>query len=105
MITVDLVNPLFYHIRQKERCIGVDFDSEHIKALYGLLEDLAQEEIAKLQLATELKARIDTMKNRMKQIMMKAKVAKDKRPLLNEAMQIQDDIALAVAMLEHLDNG
>jgi hypothetical protein len=105
MISTDLVNAIYHHTRIAERCIGVDFDSEKVTAVYGLLEQLSRGEIAKVQLATELKTRIDAMKNRMKQITSMVNAVKDKRPLLDEAVQIQEQMKTAVTMLEQLDNG
>ena len=105
MISTDLVNSIYHHARLTERAIGVDFNSDKVTAVYGLLEELSRGEIAKVQLATELKARIDTMKNRMKQIMSVVNAVKDKRPLLDEAMRLKKQTELAVAMLESLENG
>ena len=104
-VSPDLVNAIYHHTRIKERCIGVDFDSEHVKAIYDLLEEISQGEVAKIQLATEIKARIDVMTNRMKQIKSMANAVKDKRPLLNEAIQIKEQMEMAVTMLEQLSNG
>jgi hypothetical protein len=103
MIDVNLVHCLTHHTRRSEQAIGVDFDSQLVFALYGLLSDMATEETAKQALATELKTRIDSGKNRMKQIMAMVNAVKDKRPLLNEATTIQGDLALAVKMLEVLN--
>ena len=105
MISTDLVNAIYHHTRLTERAIGVDFDSDKVTAVYGFLEELSRGEIAKVQLATELKARIDTMKNRMRQIMLMVNAVKDKRPLLDEAMRLKEQTELAVAMLESLENG
>lgn len=99
----DLVHCLLHHTRRSEQAIGVDFDSELVSALYGCLQDLAIEEAAKQALATELKTRIDTGKNRMKQIISMVNAVKDKRPLLNEATTIQGELALAAKMLEVLN--
>ena len=102
-LSPDLVHSLLHHTRRSEQAIGVDFDSQLVSALYGCLVDLATEEAAKQALATELKTRIDTGKNRMKQIMSMVNAVSDKRPLLNEATTIQGDLALAVKMLEVLN--
>lgn len=103
MIDANLVHSLTHHTRRKEQAIGIDFDSELVSALYGCLQDLAIEEVAKQAFATELKTRIDTGKNRMKQIMSMVNAVKDKRPLLNEAITIQGELTLAVKMLEVLN--
>jgi hypothetical protein len=105
MISVDLVNAIYHHTRINERAIGVDSDSEKVTAVYDLLEELSRGDIARVQLATELKTIIGAMQNRMKQIMSMVGAVKDKRPLLDEAMQIQETVELAVSMLEQLDNG
>lgn len=105
MLNIDLVHSLYHHTRAKERAIGIDFDSELVTALYGALVDLAANDVAKMRLATELKMRLDQMKNRMRQIMSMVNAVKDKRPLLDEAIAIQGQMALAVQMLEVLANG
>ena len=103
MIDANLVHNLIHHTRRSEQAIGIDFDSQLVFALYGCLEDMAKEEAAKQALAAELKSRIDTGKNRMKQIMSMVNAKKDKRPLLKEANIIQGELALAVKMLEVLN--
>lgn len=103
MIDANLVHSLIHHTRRSEQAIGIDFDSQIVFALYGCLEDLAKEEAARQAFATELKTRIDTGKNRMKQIMSMVNAVKDKRPLLDEATTIQGELNLAVKMLEVLN--
>lgn len=103
MIDANLVHSLTHHTRRKEQAMGLDFDSELVSALYGCLQDLATEEAVKQAFATELKTRIDTGKNRMKQIMMIVKSTTNKKPLLNEAMTIQGELELATKMLEVLN--
>lgn len=100
----DFAQCLLHHTRRSEQAIGIDFDSELVSALYGCLVDLATEEAAKQALATELKTRIDTGKNRMKQIMSVVKSTKDKKALLDEATTIQGELTLAVKMLEALND-
>lgn len=53
----DLAHSLLHHTRQRERAIGIDFDSELVSALYGCLEDMATEQAAKQALILELETK------------------------------------------------
>lgn len=96
MISPDLVNAIYHHNRIKERCIGVDFDSDEVTAVYGLLEDLTLQEAAKKNLRVELVLQLDDIQQQID-------AEKEKGADFEGVMKIAKQSELAVAMMSVLD--
>jgi uncharacterized protein YueI len=96
VISVDLVNAIYHHARINERAIGVDFDSEKVTAVYGLLEELTLEDAAKKSLRVELVLQLDEIQKSIQS-------AKSSGSEFDSVMRIAKTSELAIAMMEAID--
>lgn len=100
MIDANLVHSLTHHTRRKEQAIGLDFDSELVSALYGVLEDMTLEDIAKRVLRVSLVNYLNEI--REKSVELRGKKLK-KKEYLKQAKELIEQAQLAAAMMEQLN--
>ena len=100
MIDANLVHSLTHHTRRKEQAIGLDFDSELVSALYGVLEDMTLEDIAKRVLRVSLVNYLNEI--REKSVELRGKKLK-KKEYLRQAKELIGQAQLAAAMMEQLN--
>lgn len=99
-LSSDLVHSLLHHTRQRERAIGIDFDSEICFALYGCLEDVVLEDIAKKVLRVSLVNYLNEIKEKSE--VLRGKKLK-KKEYLKQAKELIEQAQLAAAMMEKLN--
>lgn len=92
----DLVHSLLHHTRRSEQAIGVDFDSQLVFALYGCLDDLVLEDVAKKNLKVELVLELEN-------IQASIQGARENNADLDQVMPIAKSSELAIAMMEILN--
>ena len=95
-VSPDLINAIYHHTRIKERCIGVDFDSDKVTAVYRLLEDLTLQETAQKNLRIELVLQFDSIQKQIKE-------QREKGADFDQALNIAKRSELAAAMMSVLD--
>ena len=100
MIDANLVHSLTHHTRRKEQAIGLDFDSELVNALYGGLEDMTLEDIAKKVLRVSLVTYLNEIKEKSEEL--RSKKLK-KKEYLRQAKELIGQAQLAAAMMEQLN--
>lgn len=100
MIDANLVHSLTHHTRRKEQAIGLDFDSELVNALYGCLEDMTLEDIAKKVLRVSLVTYLNEIKEKSEAL--RGKKLK-KKEYLRQAKELIGQAQLAAAMMEKLN--
>ncbi len=91
-----LVHSLLHHTRRSEQAIGVDFDSQLVFALYGCLDDLVLEDVAKKNLKVELVLELEN-------IQASIQGARENNADLDQVMPIAKSSELAIAMMEILN--
>jgi hypothetical protein len=92
----DLVHSLLHHTRRSEQAIGVDFDSQLVSALYGCLEDMVLEDVAKKNLKVELVLELENIQTSIQG-------ARENNADLDQVMPIAKSSELAIAMMEILN--
>lgn len=92
---------LSYHQTANQAC-GINFETQFSADLKKLIAEKHREQAAKIELAIMLQIVIKTGQNTIQGIVAQAETAENKQELLEKALEIQDRIEMAAAMLAEL---